>query len=395
MYDICIIGGGPAGMTAAITAKNQNPRLNVCIIEKNQNLGKKIYATGNGKCNLSNLACPDSLEVLKFFDQIGIFTRADEAGRMYPASEQASDVVAALENALDNYNVDVRLGEMPKTITKTEQGFDIQLTSQTISTKKLLLATGGKAGPQYGNLGDGYAFAKKFGHQVNRTYPVLAPLECDGNFMELKGIRSKGTVSLLKNAGIVASESGEIQFTEDGLSGICVFNLSRFVRLDSNMSPAQAIKSYSASIDFIPSMNQHEAEMFIKNRAEIKGTKVEDLLLTVVHPGISKDILKNAGIALDSEASSLTVESCLQIAGLLKNWNCKLTGVKGWKKAQCTGGGIPFTEVDPQTGASNLAFGLYFAGELLDYDGPSGGFNLHFAWDSGMKAGKAMANEII
>lgn len=395
MYDICIIGGGPAGMSAAITAKKQNPLLSVCIIERNSAIGKKIYATGNGKCNLSHRSCPDSLEVLKFFDEIGIFTRTDETGRMYPASEQAADVVVALANALQTAKIEIKCNAIPKTVSKVEKGFILEFSDGNIECKKLLMATGGKAGPQYGNIGEGYTYSKQLGHHVNRTYPVLSPLECRGNFQVLKGIRAKGTVSLLFNGESIATESGEIQFTEDGLSGICVFNLSRFVRLDPKLPTMDAFKPYTVVADFMPTLNLNEVELCINNRIVSPDPKTEDLLLTMVHPGISKDIFVRAGVDPEKKASSLTATEIKNIAYLLKHWECQVIGVKGWKKAQCTGGGIPFSEVDINSGGSKLTKGLYFAGELMDYDGPSGGFNLHFAWDSGIKAGKAMADETI
>ena len=395
MYDICIIGGGPSGMSAAITAKKINPLLTICIIEKNPMLGKKIYATGNGKCNLSHRSCQESLAVLKFFDDIGIFTRTDETGRMYPASEQATDVVNALENALRAASVELKCNASPKHICKTDFGFRIELSEGNVECKKLLLATGGKAGPQYGNLGEGYTYSKQLGHQVNRTYPVLSPLECIGNFQMLKGIRAKGNASLLYNGNLIATEPGEIQFTEDGLSGICVFNLSRFVSLDPKLPLSDAFKAYAVAIDFLPNLNLNEVELCLKSRAEQPNSKTGDLLLTMVHTGIFGDILKRLALDSEQDASGLSVREIEKIAGLLKRWECQVSGVKGWKKAQCTGGGIPFSDIDERSGKSQLTAGLYFAGELLDYDGPSGGFNLHFAWDSGIKAGKAMANETV
>lgn len=395
MYDICIIGGGPAGISAAIAAIKQNQRISVCMIEKNHTLGKKIYATGNGKCNLSNISCKDSIEVLKFFDNVGIFTRVDDAGRMYPASEQASDVVDALSNILTATNIDIKYNATPISLSTDPEGFQIRLPQETICCKKLLISTGGKAGPQYGNLGEGYTYAKQMGHHINRTYPVLAPLECEGDFQTLKGIRAKGTASLLHKGDVVATEYGEIQFAEDGLSGICIFNLSRFVRLDPGIAPVEAMKSYAVSIDFIPHMGQQEVVSLLKKRTENSEARFENLLLTVVHPGIAADILKKAGFHPGEKLIGLSQKQLQAIAMLMKQWECNVTGVKGWKKAQCTGGGIPLSEINPNSGESKLVKGLYFAGEILDYDGPSGGFNLHFAWDSGIKAGKAMADETI
>lgn len=395
MYDICIIGGGPAGMSAAITAKNLKPHLRICIIEKNPILGRKIFATGNGKCNLSHQSCLDSLEVLKFFDTVGIFTRTDETGRMYPASEQAADVVNSLVNALHTANVEIMCNVLPIRISKTATCFEIELPELVVESKKLLIATGGKAGPQYGNLGEGYTYSKQLGHQVKKTYPVLSPLECKENFQLLKGIRAKGNVALRYKGDCVGIESGEIQFTEDGLSGICVFNLSRFVRLDAKLPLVEAIKAYTVTVDFIPNMGLNDVVLCIKNRAANPNCKTDDLLLTMVHPSIGNDILKRVGISLGKDAAGLADKDFHQIAMLLKDWVCQVTGVKGWKKAQCTGGGIPFSEVDDQSGESRLTKALYFAGEVLDYDGPSGGYNLHFAWASGIKAGKAMADETI
>lgn len=395
MYDICIIGGGPSGMSAAITAKNLNPNLRVCIIEKNPILGKKIFATGNGKCNLSHRSCQESLEVLKFFDNVGIFTRTDESGRMYPASEQAADVVNALQNALHTAKVEIKCNELPIKISKQETCFEIELTKEMVQCQKLLIATGGKAGPQYGNLGEGYTYSKQLGHNVNRTYPVLSPLECEGNFQLLKGIRAKGTVSLKYKGDCIGTESGEIQFTEDGISGICVFNLSRFVRLDPNIPHAEAIRAYTVAVDFIPNLGLNEVELCIRNRVANPNYLTEDLLLTMVHPAISNDITQRLGIKVGKATNQLSDGVIQQIAGLLKAWTCPVSGVKGWKKAQCTGGGIPLSEIDSISGESFITKGLYFAGELLDYDGPSGGFNLHYAWSSGIKAGKAMANELL
>lgn len=395
MYDICIIGGGPAGMSAAITAARSNPALRVCIIEKNPTVGKKIYATGNGRCNLSNLTCTDSAEVWNFFNQMGIFTRSEESGRLYPASEQAADVVHALENALAASHIEIKNNATPKSINKVEDGFEIQLQTETISCRRLLLSTGGKAGPQYGCLGEGYALARQLGHHISRTYPVLAPLECQGTFLPLKGIRAKGKASLLKNGTEIAEEAGEIQFSEDGLSGICMFNLSRFIRLNTNLSIAEAMKEYTVSIDFVPTLDKDQIFDYLQTHCANKDLKVDDLLLTMVHTGIARDIMNRAGVKPERAAEGLSNDELLRIATFLKNWQSTITGVKGWKKAQCTGGGVLLAEINQGTFESTITPGLYFAGELLDYDGPSGGFNLHFAWNSGIKAGKAMANEII
>jgi predicted Rossmann fold flavoprotein len=380
-------------MSAAITAKEHHPELRVCILEKNSDLGKKLYATGNGKCNLSNLSCKNPMDVYKFFDSIGIFTRTDEAGRLYPNSEQAADVVAALINALKRNDVEVKCGITILSVEKKDDTFEIQIQDDAIRCRNLLLSTGGKAGPQYGNLGEGYAYAKALGHSVDRTYPVLSPLECRGDFVSLKGIRSKGRICLMQDDRPIATEDGEIQFSEDGLSGICVFNLSRFIRLNPKKSTADAFAEYSISIDFVPHQDQRELENYLMRRASRTVSEAGQLLTTIVHKRLGEDILKRLSIEPKSSASSLTMNDVENIAGLLKNWRCGIQGVKGWKKAQCTGGGVPFDEIDEESYESRIVSGLYIVGELLDYDGPSGGYNLHFAWESGIRAGKAIAND--
>jgi hypothetical protein len=382
-------------MSAAIAAKQADQKLRVCIVEKNPLLGKKIYATGNGKCNLGHESCLESIEVLKFFDQIGIFTRTDIAGRMYPASEQASDVVDALKDALAALDVEVLLGLSPQEIEFDKDHYTVIFADRRILSRKVLVATGGKAGPQYGCLGEGYAFAKSFGHHVKRVYPVLSPLECEGDYTLLKGIRNKGVAALLHQGDIIAKESGEIQFTEEGLSGICIFNLSRFINLNKELPMKDAFKEYEVEIDFVPTMNETDLQDYLELKAQSMERPSGHLLLTMVHAAIAVDILKRANLEKDADTSKLNEENLLTIAHLLKHWKTSVTGVKGWKKAQCTAGGVPMAEIDERTGESLLSKGLYFAGEVLDYDGPSGGFNLNFAWISGLRAGKAMADEII
>jgi predicted Rossmann fold flavoprotein len=392
MYDIGIIGGGPAGMTAAIVAAQNNPNLKICLIEKNNCLGKKLYATGNGKCNLSNVSCNDTTTIMKFFDSIGIVTRTDDAGRLYPCSEQASDVVMALENALHALNIEILANQTPVKIEETTKGFEIVLKQNVLLCKKIMLAIGGKAGPQFGTQGDGYLMAKGFGHDITRTYPVLSPIECAGNFKNLKGVRAKGIVGLEKSGRLIAQEQGEIQFTDNGLSGICVFNLSRFIILDAHVPYGEGIKEYYMTVDFLPNFEEAQLMELLQKRSIQPLGKNADLLLTLVHSSLGLDILEKCNLPENGSSIKLSLEHCQQIAHFLKNWRAPVVGVKGWKNAQVTGGGVELAQVNPDTMESRLVSGLYFAGELLDYDGPSGGYNLHFAWESGIKAGKAMAN---
>lgn len=365
MYDICIIGGGASGMAAAIGAVMEAPNLKVCILEKKDSLGKKLRATGNGKCNISNLRCEKSQETIDFFNTIGV-SITEEEGWLYPMSRQAEDVVFALESAIERYNISIIVNFSVDTIVKEDDGFII---NEEIRCKSILLATGGKAGPQFGTTGDGYRLAKSFGHQITPLAPVLTALE-SSDLSGLKGVRAKGRVSLFCRERIVAAEDGEVQFTEDGLSGICIFNLSRFVKLNDDT----AFTDYEVHVDFLPDISQEELIKTIEERKNVGVNPIRSM----VPIKLCKRFMR-------------TGENTENLACQLKDFIVPVTGAKGWKWAQCTAGGIMSDELQNETLESKLVEGLYFAGEILDFDGPCGGYNLQNAWETGLKAGRSMA----
>ena len=221
--DIAIIGGGAAGMTAAITAAVRAPEKRILIIEKNDRLGRKLRATGNGRCNLTNTACPGYEETIAFFRAIGGQTRVEQEGRVYPLSGDAADVVEALAARVKRLGIEVICGTACEKVTKTEEGFALDF----VKCRKLLIAAGGKAAPAFGTTGDGTRIAKSLGLSVTRLAPALTGVETKEDLKSLAGIRTEAEVTLFQEGREVFREPGEVQFAEYGISGICVMNLSR------------------------------------------------------------------------------------------------------------------------------------------------------------------------
>ena len=384
-YDLVIIGGGAAGLAAAasfIREANQDEqngeKTSVCILEKNDTPGRKINATGGGRCNLTNEACPGKDITLDFFRSIGIETWHDSEGRYYPYTNKASDVTKALADAAGA--ADIRCGFTVKVISRIKPddgdgyfmitGMDSSDSSEAsamdmIFANRVLIAMGGKAGPQYGTSGDGYTIARTLGHTVTRVFPILTGIECRAEgveFASLKGVRAKGTVILNKDGEPIVRDTGEIQFTEDGISGICVFNLTPHIKADKRENFAEALKRYSVTVDLAPDFTEEQ----LKDRDSAFGILTEKLA---------------------------AVFAGKEVAGI-NNWELQITGIKGWRDAQATFGGVALDEIDMDTMESRIVPGLYFAGEIIDAQGPCGGFNLQNAWETGIKAAKSIAKGI-
>lgn len=381
---ITVIGGGPSGMTAAISAA-RNGAQQVRLLEKNAVAGRKLLATGNGRCNLTNTGCSDADRTLEFFATLGLMTRTEEEGRVYPYSEQASAVQEALTEEMQARNIEVLYGIEVTGMEKTKTGFRINSSAGSFDADTVILATGGKAGPQFGSTGDGYRFAKLLGHHVERLMPSLVQMVSDqAYFKELKGVRAKGAAVLVRGGEIVDRELGEIQFTEDGLSGICILNLSKlYVREDR------------IRIDLFPEMTADLLSAFIEQQVKsLKGRTAVQMLGGILHKKLAPVLLRQLSLKPDQEAGAIRKEEILSMTAFLKEWEVPITGTKGWKEAQVTAGGVDLTEVNLETMESKLVPGLYFAGELLDVDEKCGGYNLQWAWMSGLRAGMAAAESI-
>ena len=399
-YDLVIAGGGAAGLAAAASfieeqkKKGTGESASVCILEKNDYPGCKINATGGGRCNLTNKACPGKEETLDFFRNIGIETWQDSEGRYYPYTNKASDVSKALIDAVSG--ADIKCGFTVKVISRiqpddgSEGCFMItgmqESAMEMVFADKVLIAMGGKAGPQFGTTGDGYTIARTLGHTVTRVFPILTGIECRAegvDFASLKGIRAKGTVILTKDGAPIVRDTGEIQFTEDSLSGICVFNLS---------STLNKTKKPEIRLDLMPDYSFNDTlNILISNKEIFNDRAVEDLLTGIFNKKLGLVLLKASGIKpLSREISSLTQSELKRLTSVIKAFSFKPTMQNDFGNAQAASGGVIGTELDPQTMESLRIRGLYIIGECVDIDGDCGGFNLQFAFASGIIAGESV-----
>lgn len=379
-YDLAIIGGGAAGLAAAASfiKETGTAGAKVCILEKNDAPGRKINATGGGRCNLTNEACPEKELTLGFFRELGVETWHDSEGRYYPYSNKASDVTKALTDAVAG-RVELKCGFTVRVVSriKPDDGSKgcfmitgMQKTNmEMIFADRVLMAMGGKAGPQFGTTGDGYTIARTLGHTVTTVFPILTGIGCraDGvDFASLKGVRAKGTVILHKDGKPIVRDTGEIQFTEDGISGICVFNLTPHIKADKYEKFQDALKRFTITVDLAPDFTEEQ----LAERQSAFGILTEKLASALADAGVWSAETDAAGI---------------------KHWQLEITGVKGWRDAQATFGGVALDEIDMGTMESRRVPGLYFAGEIIDAQGPCGGFNLQNAWETGIKAARAIA----
>ena len=348
-YDVCIIGAGAAGLAAANVL---DPALRICIIDKNKIPGRKILVTGSGRCNITNRACLRHEMTLDFFRGLGLETRCDEEGRYYPYSMAAKDVVKVLTDALEGRDIDWMLEKRAVSVSSTSvspgspgeaspcEGFEISILpagapdgaegAERIKSRALILATGGKAAPGFGTTGDGYAIAKSLGHSITRTFPILTGINVDVPD-DVAGIRARGKVSLIEDGVTTAEEEGEIQFTKDGVSGICIFDLTPYIKIKEEETPKEGLKRFSLKMDLAPDMDEEG----LSSRKDSFG-----ILTEALSRWIGPDEIKN---------------KVLQIKGV---W--------GWDRAQCTSGGVPAEEIDGKTMGSRICPGLYFAGEIMD-----------------------------
>ena len=382
-FDLVIAGGGAAGLAAAVQAglllKDSSaaclPR--VALIEKKEVPGKKLSATGNGRCNLSNEACTEREEVDSFFDCLGLLTRTDEAGRMYPYSEEAGEVTALLTETARDLHTEIITGcQISRVLSGADGGFLLETNGPSdtfgIRCRKLLLSMGGKSYSAFGTTGDGYGIARRLGHTVTRLAPSLVPVQVQEDLNPLAGTRAKAKAVLLRCGEVVAEEEGEVQFNRDCISGICIMNLSRLLVLNPEKKFEEAFAEYELSLDLIPEYSEEELLEVLRCKP------AEKMLQGLVRKKLAAYIQQKA-------------ENPAEIVRILKDLRFTVTGTKGWNDAQVTRGGVVLDEVNPETMESKILPGLYFAGEILDYDGPCGGWNLHFAWQTGLKAGRSMA----
>lgn len=393
--DIAIIGGGASGLVAGIAAARYGCN-NITILEKLPRVGKKILSTGNGRCNLTNSSIRaddydgdtellsyisgDTENTEEFFSSLGLICKADDTGRVYPFSNAATSVLDALRFAADFAGIDTICEFSVTDIKKVKNSFIITDGETEFRAKRVIIAAGGKAAPSLGTTGDGYGLCQKLGHSVTELYPALAPIRTDiGLVKSLKGLRVAADVSLLAGGKIIDRQSGEVQFTDGALSGICIFNLSA--------KAAKYVCKGEISLDTAPTLSKEELYGIIKSSAEIRATlPCEELLTGIYHKRIGQAMLKKAGIAFTKTCGEITPKEISLICSAAKDSRYPIKGVSDWSLAQITCGGIPASEVSDKL-ESLKAGGLYLCGEILNIQGKCGGYNLDWAWKSGYTAG--------
>ena len=394
---IGIIGGGASGMAAAITAA-ENKDNKIILLERQARVGRKLQATGNGRCNLTNLnaapqhyhgdspafVCP-ALEhfpvekTLSWFRSLGLYTVAEPSGRVYPYSDQANSVVDVLRFGLQQENIELKTGFEVTKIRHTSQGFTLESSEEAIQCDKLIIACGGLAGTKLGGSMSGYKLLRSLGHRCTKLRPTLVQLKSSWNgCTALKGVRTNCRVEILHNGVLHNASTGELQFTEYGLSGPAIFEVSR---------DACQGAGWSARLDFLPEETEAALLDELKTR-RCRDLPVEELLTGMLHNRLGRVLTQTAGLKAQQSVATLTDTDLQEICRLMKHLEVPLTETLGMDAAQVTAGGISTNEFDPITMESRLVPGLYACGEVLDIDGDCGGYNLQWAWSSGHLAGK-------
>ncbi len=389
---IAVIGGGASGLVAAIAAHNDNTE--VIVFEREKRVGKKILATGNGRCNLTNVNAGINnyygsdrdfvkgairrwwvRDTLEFFSELGVLWKEEQDGKVYPYSDTASSVLDVLRMRIARLGVKTECNFDVKSIEYKNNGFSVcSYDGRSCRFDKVIVATGGKATPSLGSNGSGYGLLEAFGHKTCRLLPSLVQVKTAGEVAKkLKGIKLNATVT----AGM-AVESGELLFTDYGLSGPPIFSISSRLGASRNIN-----------IDIMPEYSKDEIKNILYERcAYLYDVTLEDYFTGMLNKRVGQVLLKSLDIApLSRLCSSLSEKEIDRLVSRIKRWEFELSGTMSWNNAQVTKGGVLTKDFDSVTMQSKLMNGLYACGEVLDIDGDCGGYNLQWAWSSGYLAG--------
>ena len=407
MYDLCIVGGGAAGMSCAIAAAEKGLKVIVC--DRNNKIGKKLYATGNGKCNITNhdmnlqgkynssndgyadfLDCclegQPGEQIIEFCNSLGVLTYS-AGGYVYPLSSQASTVVWAMLDRMKEYGVQIDSKREITDIDKIDNHFVVKCENGQITASQVVLACGGRSYPALGGTVSGYNLAKSFGHRIIPVRPSLCGLETEDDFTGISGVRTQAKAYLLSEDKRVSQvESGELQIASYGVSGIMIFNLSsqagRLLREG---------KSVSISLNLLPELDMEE----IRSMYELSQSRtVIGFLNGFINDKLAQYFAGRHGIDGKQKLSSVKRDKIYNLIDELYDFRININGLKDYDSAQVCAGGVDISDVDPHTMMSKITPGLYITGELLDIDGVCGGYNLTFAMLTGLRAGRAAAEKI-
>lgn len=396
MSRVLVIGGGAAGMMAALTAAENGHT--VTLLERQSRVGRKLLATGNGRCNLTNRNtspahyhggtdfCRHALsrfpveDTLAFFADLGLLTITEESGRVYPMSNMAGSVLDVLRYALEHPNIKVLTAQVVTAIKKSGDSFTVKTETDTFSAPFLILAAGGGAGSKVGGVMDGYRLAKSLGHHRTALYPSLVQLKTEPTYPRaLKGVKAVCGITVLRGTETAAKNQGEVLFTEYGVSGPAIFDISRAV--------ATGGEGLVCVLNFFPDWEEAAVLDWLRQRqAAMFAHEASTLLTGSCHTRLGQMICKSAGFT-NQRAADLTERDLRRIARQATHFILPITGTCGFDQAQVTAGGLETAEFDPRTMESRLVKGFYACGEVLDIDGDCGGYNLQWAWSSGRVAG--------
>lgn len=407
-FDLAVIGGGASGLMAAVTAAQCAPNLRIAVFESAPRVGKKLLATGNGKCNITNLNADPShyhgdasaiapllaqyppKAVLAQFARLGLLCRSDEAGRVYPYSRQAASVLDVLRFAADRLNVQTVCDATVTQIAKTTSGFMLQTApGNKAAARAVILATGGKASPQLSGAQNGYALAQSLGHHVTPLYAALTIVKTPPQTVKaLKGMRALASCTLSISGQADRHQTGEVQFTEQGLSGVCIFQFSRHV--------AQAVdqgRTVHISLDFMPEHTHAAVTDLVQTAVSLFPQQPAlELLQGLLNKRVGQAVMRTAlPQAVSKPAQQLSKAELAAVTKTIKQLRFPCLGTAAFSQAQITAGGVSLSGLTPML-SSRMHPGLYFTGELLNIDGDCGGFNLHWAWVSGIVAGTSAAH---
>ena len=400
MQTVIIIGAGASGMMAALTAAEM-PGRRVVLLERQQRVGRKLLATGNGRCNLTNtgatiekyhgaerdfaapaLAAFPPAAVLDFFHSLGLVTVEEYGGRVYPLSDSANSVVDMLRFALDAKGVELKAASPAREIRREKQGFTVVTDTETLRADKLIVACGGAAGEKLGGVMDGYTLLNQLGHKRTTLYPSLVQLLTAPDYPRaLKGVRADCALKLYAGGEALAESAGELQFTETGVSGPAVFDLSRAVSTGG--------KGLVLAADFLREYGEAAVlELLKSRRANLPDLPAGDMLTGIVHNRLGRMLVKYTGLDANAPLRALHDDALRRLGAACKDFRLDVRGTEGFDKAQVTAGGVKTSGFNPETLESWFVPGLFACGEVLDIDGDCGGYNLQWAWASGRLAGR-------
>jgi len=401
-YGIAVVGGGASGLVSAIFAEGSCD--SVCVLEGEERIGKKILITGDGKCNLTNrnlsmehYHSPDknfvnkvlskfsNTDTEKFFHSLGLLTRTEEKGRVYPYSFQASSVLDVLRFAVSERNVEVRTGFKVKNIEKLEDTFEIESEkSEKVFAKKVILACGGIAAPFTGSDGSGFRIAEQLGHRIIKPLPALVQLKLESPYLKsITGVRVNAKATLFIEGKVADMLSGEVLFTNFGASGPVILGLSFKAGIALSMK-----KKVLLNINLLPDLSKEKIEETLSEFfSDHPERTISEILIGLLNKRLIPAVLRSSNIDIHKKSKLVLREEVERIVRTISSFEFEVIGTLSFRDAQSTSGGVSLKEVDSEKMESKLVKNLFFAGEILDCTGDSGGYNLQWAWSTGFIAG--------